>query len=616
MSDTEKIHSTPPRPSGRRDFCFACAVIGTVFAVLAVHTWRKWPDILVDFGLQLYCPWKLSTGSVLYRDMAYLAGGPLSQYYHAFLFKIFGVSFLTLIMSNLLLTVVLLLLIYRCFYRSSDQLTAITACLAIVTVFAFAQHSSFGIFNYITPYCSEIVHGLVLSVFAVALMAKWFCEEKLRLAAAVGFCCGLAFLTKPEVFLALGISVSGGLLLFWRVREKPRFLLRSLGTMMAAAVIPVSAFLIYFWRMTDFRAACQAVCGGWIPVLTTHTSENPYFRWCMGLDAPAFHLQRMFRQSFGLAIIVAASALLCRRRAPGGLSRSLPVFAAAGLAALALIFDWSDCGQCLPVVCLALLTLQLWRAKVSGLEPGAVFPLLWTFFSLGMLVKLGLFSRVWHYGFVLGMPAFLCAIYLLLWLLPRELERFNVHPLFLRGLLWAPLMIGLAQLTAHAMIPYAWKTVPVGAGADKMWGDNPQYRPEDTDMIMALHWMETNAPPQATLSVLPTGIMLNYLSRRTNPSRYPIWPPPEVAAFGQQKMTGDFIRNSPDYIILVGTDFAGFGEKYFGMEERYGRDLMKWVNAHYEQKCLIGDNWLQTGRFGVKILQKTPASGLPTGRRG
>ena len=102
----------------------------------------------------------------------------------------------------------------------------------------------------------------------------------------------------------------------------------------------------------------------------------------------------------------------------------------------------------LPVLCLVLLALLLWRAKVSGLEPGAVFPILWTIFSLGLLSrKLGLFSRVWHYGFVLGMPAFLCAIYLLLWLLPRELERRNVQPVFLRGLLWVPLMVGLAELT-------------------------------------------------------------------------------------------------------------------------------------------------------------------------
>ncbi len=598
--------STPPRAPVRRDFYFACAVIGSAFAAMAWQTWRKWPDFVVDFGLQLYCPWKLSTGSVLYRDVAYLAGGPLSQYYHALLFELFGTSFLTLILSNLLISIVLLLVLYHCFYRASDQLTALTACLAVVMVFVFAQHASQGNFNYITPYCSEIVHGLVLSVVAVALLSKWFCREQPGLAAAVGFCCGLTFLTKPEIFLALNISVCAGLLLFWRVRNKPRFVLRSFGLMLAAAVFPLWAFFTYFfWRMMDFGEAWRAVCASWMPLLTTHTAADPFYRWCLGLDAPSFYLRRMFIQSSGLAMILVAGALLCRWRAANRLQRSLPILAAAGLAVLAPRFDWSECGQCLPVICLALLALLLWRAKVSGLEPRAVFPILWTIFSLGMLMKLGLFSRVWHYGFVLGMPAFLSAIYFLLWLLPRELERCNVQPVFLRGLIWVPLIVGLAQLTAHGMMPYAAKTVAVAAGADKMWVCNPQYRADDTIMIGALQWMQTNAPPQATLAVLPVGAMLNYLSRRTNPTRHPFWTPAEIAAFGQQEMTGDFIRHSPDYIILIGMDFAGFGEKYFGMNERCGGDLMQWINTHYEQKCLIGGDWLRTGRFGLKIFQKT-----------
>ena len=119
----------------RRDSWVAVAVIGTVYAVLAGLTWRKWPDIVIDYGLQLYCPWKISTGAVLYRDIAYLVGGPLSQYYHALLFKVFGVSFLTLVISNLVIVAGLLMVIYRCFYESSNQLTAVTVCLGIAAGF-------------------------------------------------------------------------------------------------------------------------------------------------------------------------------------------------------------------------------------------------------------------------------------------------------------------------------------------------------------------------------------------------------------------------------------------------------------------------------------------------
>jgi 4-amino-4-deoxy-L-arabinose transferase-like glycosyltransferase len=64
----------------------------------------------------------------------------LSQYFNALLFKIFGVSFRTLIFANLTITAGLLVLVYRCFLAAADRLTATMICLAIVLVFAF-QHS-------------------------------------------------------------------------------------------------------------------------------------------------------------------------------------------------------------------------------------------------------------------------------------------------------------------------------------------------------------------------------------------------------------------------------------------------------------------------------------------
>ena len=45
-------------------------------------SWRKWPDPLIDFGRELYLPWRLANGAVLYRDVDDFYG-PLSQYLNA-----------------------------------------------------------------------------------------------------------------------------------------------------------------------------------------------------------------------------------------------------------------------------------------------------------------------------------------------------------------------------------------------------------------------------------------------------------------------------------------------------------------------------------------------------
>lgn len=45
-------------------------------------SWHKWPDLLVDYGTQIYIPWRLSEGEVLFKDISYFFG-PASAYLHS-----------------------------------------------------------------------------------------------------------------------------------------------------------------------------------------------------------------------------------------------------------------------------------------------------------------------------------------------------------------------------------------------------------------------------------------------------------------------------------------------------------------------------------------------------
>jgi hypothetical protein len=52
----------------------------------------------------------------------------------------------------------------------------------------------------------------------------------------------------------------------------------------------------------------------------------------------------------------------------------------------------------------------------SCARPGGDLSVLWNVFGLVLLAKPGFFTRIWHYGFVLAMPAFAGAVYLFEWL--------------------------------------------------------------------------------------------------------------------------------------------------------------------------------------------------------
>ena len=69
-------------------------------AVALALTWQTWPHAFVDFGRELYVPWRLVEGEVLYRDVLYF-NGPLSPYLNALWFALFGTSLRTLVLCNL-----------------------------------------------------------------------------------------------------------------------------------------------------------------------------------------------------------------------------------------------------------------------------------------------------------------------------------------------------------------------------------------------------------------------------------------------------------------------------------------------------------------------------------
>src|SRR5882724_8228433 len=260
------------------------SVVAICFVVAAAMTWRKWPDPLIDFGIQLVLPWKISTGSVLYRDLMYLPGGPFSQYFNALLFKLFGVSLLTLVISNLAIAAGLLVLIYRRFLAASDTETATTICLGIVLVFAFGQYSSTGNYNFITPYSHEVWHGVVLAIVSIAVLSGWAAKERIGYALGAGLCGGLVFMTKPDVFVALTAATAAAFILFAVTKKRTPFLLKSLAACLLAGLLQLIFFFLYFLRVESWQASFRSVVFAWVPLLETRVSNDVYYQWCLGLD--------------------------------------------------------------------------------------------------------------------------------------------------------------------------------------------------------------------------------------------------------------------------------------------------------------------------------------------
>ena len=599
----------------RRFFWLGLSLVALTFLVSAIFTWRKWPDLIVDFGGQLYIPWRLSEGAVLYRDLYYFAGGPFSQYFNAALFKVFGVSFLTLIFANLAITTALLWLVYFYFRKATDTMTATVMALSVVVVFACAQLVGISNYNFITPYSHEMTHGIVLSILAVIFMSNWLVSRKLWPILVAGFCAGLVLLTKPDIFLAVATVAALAFGLFLHRRGWTFFWFRSLGGFLFAIVIPSVAFFLWFLKNLDWRESLQSVFFGWRPLFAGHVAKDPYYQWSLGFDDPFAHLAQMLSQFLVLAAIVAIYSWIFRRLEKAAVlpRRILTVLALVLLLIGANHFDWMSCGSALPILSVIACILLRRQMEKTPEEIAVVFPLLWAVFGLVLFAKQGIFPRIWQTGFGLAMPGFMTAVYLMLWLLPKLLAaRFGIPASPMRLAVALTICVAMFQLAARSEKFYSAKNFPIGQGKDRILANGPSgYAAEAKNMSLALDWIQTNVPPQATLAALPQGVMLNFLSRRASSSPCLDWNPTMMQVFGKETMTAGLTNHPPDFIAVVEWKPFDFGVNYFGKESGYGDDVMAWVYANYEPVALFGGEPLQKGLFGIKFLKRITPSGLP-----
>lgn len=585
-------------------------LIAPASAVLVVRSWLKWPDVLVDYGQQLYVAWRLSEGEVLYRDLAYFHG-PLSSYVHAGVMRLWGVSLLSLVFFNLMVVAGLVVLMYKMLADAGSRFSATAACLVFVTVFAFAQYLAIGNYNYVCPYTSEITHGLVLALAAIYALQLHARTGKRTPLIVSGLALGLTFLTKTEVFTAAALALAAGLAaLFWRERLPAGEATRRTASLALAALVPPALAFGLFCLAVSPSEALGSVTAAVTSLFGEGTSELLFYRSRMGLDAPVPNLGRLAVTSLWyLAALVPALAAAHLAPSPSAAVRGTLVLAWIPVLVLAWNVGsplWLQTGRPLPVcmvVLAAAAVAALVRERRAGALPGprpAVAVLTLAVFALALLTKILLNSRVYHYGFVLAMPATLLVVLAWLEWIPRWIDRRGGRGGVFRAVAVAVLAVAVAAHLLATERRFRAKDHLAASGADAFWSDA---RGRAVDAL--LEYLASVEAEEPTLLVVPDGIMLNYLARIPTPLPYLNYVPTEVFAYGEERILGELRKRPPDFVAVVDKSTAEFGFPYFGRD--YARGLSGWIRESYETVGVIGNVPLTGKGFGIEVMRRRPS---------
>jgi len=568
----------------------------------AIWSWGSWPDVLVDYGQQLYVAWRIAEGDVLYRDLAYFHG-PLSSYLGGMAMRVGGSSLLTLVTLNLTLLALFVTLLYRTMTRIADRNTALAAGWIFLGLFAFAQYVPGGNYNWVTPYTHEVTHGTMLAIATLALLGRaWRSGDRwARLLGGVTF--GLCALTKVEVFAAAAAAVLVGQFLAYR--QTPQRAAEFIG---AAAIPPLIAWAGFSLAMPA-PAAWAALSGPFVAAADGRLSDLLLYKLGLGTHDSWESLRRLALWS-GLHLLV-LGALLVAARLGRRLPRRRGFAIGSGLAlfvALALVSDrvnWMEAWRPLPLWLGLLVVIRLRSAwgQRGGDHGERILAAAFCVFALALTAKMALNARIWNYGFVLAMPGTLLLAAALLHDLPRWFARRGERDDLLRVGAYALLavcVVGPLQIS-HGYISAKRNSVGIAAG-DRFRADD-----RGTTVQAMLERIVDTVPEDSSLLVLPDGIMLNYLARRQSSQRYLNYVPTEVIYYGEATMLAELEARPPDFVALVDKDTSDFGFRHFGTD--YGRALQDWVAANYEVVALEGAPPLRGQGFGI-VLARRKTHGL------
>lgn len=557
-------------------------VLGIVLlALLAAwflhESWRKWADPIIDSGPQWYATWRVSLGDIPYRDFTWNYG-PLSILFNGLLFKCFGPGMMVLAAANLVVYAAIAALAYRAFRLAWGALPAFAALAVFVSVFSFSMVNAVGNYNYVLPYATEATHGMLLMLATAFVMVRCCGKKSRGWAFLLGLCGGLAAVLKPEFMLAWGALASAALVM--RVRQKQPPSLAECGVALTGVALPTLAFTVWFARVEPWKDAFVHSCRAWWVLLvnqgdTKLVYQDTYVGFDHGWRNVSWELAAALSAVLIVGAIWAAGWFINRPWRP--MLRWAMALGAGFLACSVDMGGGFEFGPCLPgliAIALVIVLFDLRRElRQNGrADAGSLMALALVLLAGAMLARMILRARINHFGFVQAAFAGMVAAAVIV----AKVPRWTGPGIWGRRVALAGiavlLVIGCGAVVAESAKNHAAQSQIVGAGSDRFYA----FAPETDQTGMIVNWSAEHmqsVPPDATLLVLPEGVMINYLSRHRRPLR---------EFDGDEESYLNRMREArPDYVIVIWGDERDSGYDRFGDRGQVGAKITDWLKENY-----------------------------------
>jgi hypothetical protein len=580
-------------------------------AILLGLSWRKWCDPQIDFGREVYIPWRMANGAKWLRDVDDLYG-PLSRFIDAGLFKLFGPGIMVLAWANLVIYLGIVTLLYFLFKKAWGVLASLVSCGIFVAVFSFSQLTVTSNYNYIAPYSQQVTHGFFVSLLLIFALAEWIQKPNIKISFIAGLCWGLTAVLKPEFILAGGLMVMGALA--WRAYSYGIPAFKCIAIAFLGMVLPTVLFGLYIASYmpisSAFAAASHAWLNGiliWKDTLTAHLLNS-----FSGMDNPKANL--VIHVIFTLKVLSVLILLLVAAWSTAKITnltlRQIVFLAICGVIVYLGLkgFNASNIGECLLGLLLIYIAFKCLKNGLYWLKGtdltmsrsyGDVYRLLLTVFAAALMTRMLLNGRIYQYGFFQAAPAAMVVCAILVGEV-SDISYLNGHARrYLLTFLVLLLTSGCIAIIGQSERLLIQKTAPLAQGSDLFYS-YPAAVQGMGEIVRSFSETLSKQPKDETLAVLPEGIMINYLSRKVSPVR-------DILFYGNPNIEGNMLKGfkdkAPDWVVLISRDLSEYGVKRYGAKGESGEAIMAWVNSNYHSVAFVGSDPLIPNLLGGIIYK-------------
>jgi hypothetical protein len=566
------------------------ACLWAICLFLCFITWAQWADITIDVGREMYVPIELNKGRILFRDVIYQYG-PLIPYWHALLFRIFGIHLYVLYSASLIVILTIVTLLFRIGCEFADPIYAFTAGLA----FLLEGYERGVVFTYGLPYSFPAIYSslaMVLMMYLGILLIKKRGGRKPLFWAALTS--ALTLLIKQEfgvfslVFLIVLLVVR-----CWQHRSV-RALVHDVLLCVPPMLVAAGVYL-YFCSL-----------GGLKLLLEENFASAPqhYFTkhygavWAdvAGMRITTVRLYELFKNAIKIAVFWTIWIFVMRwiasqlvSRFPRSAALLFAIVCALSIAAITIkettplhpTFAFPNSMYAFVAV---LLILTGWRLK-KEVEPSLLARAFLVFGALVVAFRTCTSVRFYEYPIYYNPLLYLCALILLALIVGRAMAGRSTFEQ--RAMKWGTITLLWAGLAGASLPNYAHR-IPSNKMLETRRGKMVVYPGRKAapykKTLAFLEWVKANG---RSAMILPEDTSLYFFAEISAPSRFYALTPGMIAPGAiTDGYLRDLARAQVDYIVLTNRPTPEYGAPYFGID--FDQSVLQWIDAHYNVVGEIG----------------------------